>query len=107
MKIVGLISGGKDSIFNLIKCVEAGHEIVALANLFPEETDELDSYMYQSVGHEIIELIGEAMQKPLYRRPIKGKAKIVDLEYGQNIDQEDEVEDLFELLKTVKVCFSG
>lgn len=103
MKIVGLISGGKDSIFNLVKCVQQGHEIVALANLYPEETDELDSYMYQSVGHEIIGLIAEAMQKPLYRRPIKGKPKVVDLEYGEKIDEEDEVEDLFELLKTVKV----
>jgi diphthine-ammonia ligase len=46
MKIVGLISGGKDSIFNLIKCIEEGHELVALANLYPVDTDELDSFMY-------------------------------------------------------------
>lgn len=103
MKIVGLISGGKDSIFNLVKCVQLGYEIVALANLYPVDTDELDSYMYQSVGHEMIDIIAEAMQKPLYRRAIKGKPKVVELEYGQNIDQEDEVEDLYELLKTVKV----
>lgn len=68
MKIIGLISGGKDSIFNLMKCVEAGHEIVALGNLFPEEGNELDSYMYQSVGSEVIEQIAACMEKPLYRK---------------------------------------
>ena len=30
-------SGGKDSCYNMIKCVAAGHEIVALANLRPAE----------------------------------------------------------------------
>lgn len=35
MKVVGLISGGKDSCFNLMKCVQYGHSIVALANLYP------------------------------------------------------------------------
>lgn len=35
MKVVALISGGKDSTFNMMKCVENGHEIVALANLYP------------------------------------------------------------------------
>lgn len=35
MKFVGLISGGKDSIFNLLKCVAYGHEFVCVANLHP------------------------------------------------------------------------
>ena len=35
MKFIALISGGKDSIFNIMKCMEAGHELVCLANLFP------------------------------------------------------------------------
>ena len=30
-------SGGKDSCYNMMKCVAAGHEIVALANLRPAE----------------------------------------------------------------------
>ena len=34
MKVLALISGGKDSIFNIYKCIEQGHEIVALGNLF-------------------------------------------------------------------------
>lgn len=36
MKLVALISGGKDSIFNMLQCIAAGHEIVALANIEPE-----------------------------------------------------------------------
>jgi diphthine-ammonia ligase len=36
MKFVALISGGKDSIFNILKCIEEGHELVALVNLHPK-----------------------------------------------------------------------
>ena len=35
LNVIALISGGKDSFFNLIHCIEHGHRIVALANLFP------------------------------------------------------------------------
>jgi diphthine-ammonia ligase len=35
MKFVGLISGGKDSIFNLVKCIALGHELVCVASLLP------------------------------------------------------------------------
>lgn len=37
MRVVALVSGGKDSSFNMMQCVAAGHEIVALANLYPVE----------------------------------------------------------------------
>lgn len=47
-----MISGGKDSIYNLVCCKKDGHEIVCLANLFPAKAKEIDSYMYQSVGAE-------------------------------------------------------
>lgn len=36
-KVIGLVSGGKDSCFNLMHCVANGHEIVALATLMPEQ----------------------------------------------------------------------
>ena len=39
------------------------------ASLFP---DEMDSYMYQTVGHEAISLLAEAMQLPLYRGIVQG-----------------------------------
>jgi hypothetical protein len=35
-KVIGLVSGGKDSTFNLLHCLANGHEIVALATLTPE-----------------------------------------------------------------------
>lgn len=35
LRVVGLVSGGKDSCYNLIQCVKHGHEIVALLNLHP------------------------------------------------------------------------
>ena len=64
--------------------------------------DELDSYMYQSVGHEVIELFAEAMELPLYRAEIKGNAQTTEKEYHQ-ATQGDEVEDLYHLLCQVKV----
>lgn len=31
------VSGGKDSCYNMMQCVQQGHEIVALANLKPRD----------------------------------------------------------------------
>ncbi|XP_058018152.1 diphthine--ammonia ligase isoform X3 [Ahaetulla prasina] len=104
MKVVALISGGKDSSYNMMHCVAAGHQIVALANLRPTEDkegfDELDSYMYQTVGHQAIELYAEAMGLPLYRHTIKGTSINTGSIYTKR--DGDEVEDLYQLLKLVK-----
>uniref|UniRef100_A0A674ISP8 Diphthine--ammonia ligase n=1 Tax=Terrapene triunguis TaxID=2587831 RepID=A0A674ISP8_9SAUR len=104
MRVVALISGGKDSCYNMMQCVAAGHQIVALANLRPAEntegTDELDSYMYQTVGHHAIDLYAEAMDLPLYRHTIKGTS--VDTGRVYTKCEGDEVEDLYHLLKLVK-----
>jgi diphthine-ammonia ligase len=61
---------------------------------------ELDSYMYQTVGHEGIEKLAEAMDLPLYRQITKGKTNQTTKEYHP--EEGDEVEDLFTLLATVK-----
>jgi diphthine-ammonia ligase len=37
MKYVALLSGGKDSCYNLIHCAQNGHELVAAASLRPED----------------------------------------------------------------------
>ncbi|XP_008217510.1 diphthine--ammonia ligase [Nasonia vitripennis] len=100
MKVVALISGGKDSCFNMMQCIAAGHDIVALANLYPVGKDELDSYMFQTVGHQGVEFMGEAMGLPLYREPTFGKSKMQEKHYLPTED--DEVEDLYRLLKKVK-----
>ena len=57
-----------------MQCLQNGHEIACFANLRPSagiDTD-LDSYMYQTVGFEAVELIAKACGIPLFRREIKG-----------------------------------
>ena len=69
--------------------------------------DELDSYMYQTVGHHAVDLYAEAMELPLYRRTIEGSSLSRGKVY--EMTSSDEVEDLYQLLKHVKVslCFSA
>eukprot|EP00079_Xenopus_tropicalis_P009126 XP_002932882.1 PREDICTED: diphthine--ammonia ligase isoform X1 [Xenopus tropicalis] len=102
MRVVALISGGKDSCYNMMQCVSAGHQIVALANLKPPEStaDELDSYMYQTVGHHALELYAEAMGLPIYRATLQGTSLDTGRAYAPQ--EGDEVEDLYRLLKLVK-----
>uniref|UniRef100_A0A3P9NM92 Diphthine--ammonia ligase n=1 Tax=Poecilia reticulata TaxID=8081 RepID=A0A3P9NM92_POERE len=95
-----IICGGKDSCYNMMQCVAAGHKIAALANLRPAHTDELDSYMYQTVGHQAIELYADAMELPLYRRTIQGSSLDTSRNYSET--EGDEVEDLYQLLYLVK-----
>ncbi|KAK2142335.1 hypothetical protein LSH36_969g00011 [Paralvinella palmiformis] len=83
-----------------MQCVREGHELVALANLRPKEKDELDSYMYQTVGHHAVDLYAEAMELPLYRRTIEGSSLSQGKDY--QLTSNDEVEDLYQLLKQVK-----
>ena len=63
-------------------------------------TDELDSMMFQTVGHEGMSLYAEAMELPLYRATTCGKALSVSLDYKECGG--DEVEDMFQLLRKVK-----
>ncbi|KAF6204719.1 hypothetical protein GE061_018880 [Apolygus lucorum] len=84
----------------MLQCVMAGHDVVALANLKPDNQDELDSYMYQTVGHQGVELYAEAMNLPLFRQPTLGVAVHSDKLYTPT--PEDEVEDLYQLLATIK-----
>ncbi|XP_063385268.1 uncharacterized protein LOC134671361 [Cydia fagiglandana] len=100
MKVVALVSGGKDSCYNMMQCVGAGHTLVALANLQPQHKDELDSYMYQTVGHQGIDLYAEAMGLPLYREVISGTAVNQGKIYKPTDD--DEVEDMYRLLARIK-----
>ncbi|KAJ9540209.1 hypothetical protein OSB04_026715 [Centaurea solstitialis] len=99
MKVVGLVSGGKDSCFAMMKCVQYGHEIVALANLLPadDSVDELDSYMLVT---RFVVSYAKCMGVPLFRRRIQGSTRRYDLSYKTTPG--DEVEDMFILLKEVK-----
>ncbi|GAA6011492.1 hypothetical protein JCM10207_002637 [Rhodosporidiobolus poonsookiae] len=117
MKVVGLLSGGKDSVFNLLHCVLNGHEPVAVASLGPPEgKDELDSFMYQTVGHSGLATIAAALDLPFFSHTIQGTAVNQGGEYGSREGREkgkgkavegeeeakDETEDLYELLRKVK-----
>lgn len=62
--------------------------------------EELDSYMYQSVGHDVIEAYSECMGLSLYRRVINGQPKNLNYDYVPT--DSDEVEDLYELIRQVK-----
>ncbi|KAG8960738.1 hypothetical protein FRC03_006175 [Tulasnella sp. 419] len=111
MKVVGLLSGGKDSCYNLLHCAQNGHQLVALASLRPAPgKEELDSYMYQTVGQDAIEYVARALGLPLIRQVIMGSALNQGPEYGhrqqtsQRLDG-DETEDLYDLLLAVKTRF--
>ncbi|PYH40489.1 putative phosphatidate cytidylyltransferase [Aspergillus saccharolyticus JOP 1030-1] len=116
LNVIALISGGKDSLYSLLHCIRNGHKVVALANLHPaarkqqtvpttpppsspssippqdvaeEEEQDLDSFMYQTIGHSIIPLYETALGIPLYRQPIRGGA--VDTSRIYRLQAEDQM----------------
>lgn len=176
LNVIALISGGKDSFFSALHCLENGHRVVALANLHPpppppppskaasgrsssatgsssgpdaqspggshhegsqpsedtasgdpdsslaqldlnkdrpqqdgvtiddDETD-LNSFMYQTVGHQVIPLYSIATGIPLYRQPITGGAVQSGREYSTaSTTTDDEVESMLQLLERVKAA---
>lgn len=93
LNVIALISGGKDSFYSILHCIKNGHNIVALGNLYPSETliispneldSELNSYMYQTVGHTVIPLYEQALGIPLYREVIVGVPLDTELTYGDS-----------------------
>jgi len=111
LKVVALISGGKDSFFSILHCLANGHEVVALANLHPsledgQRPEDVDSFMYQTVGHSIIPLYEKALGLPLYRQNISGSAADSNKSYttpraSENTEPADETESLLPLLRRV------
>ena len=75
-------------------------------------SEELDSYLYQTVGQDAIEFVARALDVPLYRRVISGTAVEQGSEYGgRSADgfagtEGDETEDLYALLSAVKVMLN-
>lgn len=110
LKIVALISGGKDSLFSLLHCLANGHDVVALANLYPavppggSAIEDTDSFMYQTIGHAVIPLYEKALGLPLYRKEIDGSAINQSKTYGpapSDAEKSDETEALVPLLRKV------
>ncbi|KAF2363413.1 Diphthamide synthase domain [Trinorchestia longiramus] len=108
MRVVGLLSGGKDSCYALMQCIAAGHKAVAVATLLPPPgVEESNSHMYQSVGVHHVWRIAKAMGGvPLFSRTIEGKSVNTSADYTKPLP-DDEVEDLFHLLKSVKEGVEG
>ncbi|KAL8912433.1 MAG: hypothetical protein Q9171_002526 [Xanthocarpia ochracea] len=123
LNVIGLISGGKDSFYSLLHCLANGHRILALANLYPpaptakngEEDEEVDlnSFMYQTVGHNLIPMYEEILSLPLYRQEIRGTAVNQAKEYSTRHSDEisstalgevddDETESMMTLLDRIK-----
>ncbi|KAI9479166.1 protein E01A2.5 [Coemansia mojavensis] len=103
MTYFSLYSGGKDSTYNMVKCVENGHEIIALAHAHPPKSaahEEMDSFLFQTVGSSAVHAIAECMELPLYIQEIRGRAVTQELDY--TLTKDDETEDLFALLSKVK-----
>lgn len=113
LNVIALISGGKDSFYSLLHCMQNGHRIVALANLHPpaqvapeavaEDEKDLNSFMYQTVGHEVIPLYAEATGVPLYRQSIDGGAVRHERDYAYDASEPgvDETESMFPLLQRI------
>lgn len=121
LNVIALISGGKDSIYSILHCLQNGHKVVALGNVYPlplepgklqddhliqgveADEDDLNSYMYQTVGHTVIPLYEEALGVPLYRQPIIGEAvhKETVYDHMQSANAVDETESLVPLLQKV------
>ncbi|KAG9236470.1 ATP binding L-PSP endoribonuclease family protein-like protein, partial [Amylocarpus encephaloides] len=127
LNVIALISGGKDSFYSLLHCLAHGHDVVALGNLCPatgklasgddgagvvqagenpsEEEYDLNSFMYQTVGHTIIPLYEEALGIPLYRQVIVGGPVHSGTSYNHvgsgGDDGVDETESLVPLLRRI------
>ncbi|KAJ5759114.1 hypothetical protein N7520_006270 [Penicillium odoratum] len=121
LNVIALISGGKDSLYSILHCIRNGHKVVALANLHPQlrekttgnddEEPDLDSFMYQTIGHSIIPLYESALGIPLYRAAITGGAVDTSRIYRHDAadqaaetrtdDDDDETESLVPLLRRV------
>ena len=87
----------------VLHCISNGHELVALANLYPKtssSSEEIDSFMYQTVGYTVLQNYQECIGVPMYRKEILGTSKNVGMQYQPTL--EDETEDLYELLSTCK-----
>ncbi|KAK3718843.1 hypothetical protein LTR37_004759 [Vermiconidia calcicola] len=93
----------------MLHCLANGHEVIALANLHPPLQDDgpedMDSYMYQTVGHAVIPLYEKALGLPLYRQQIVGSAVNQSKSYGAGAGMTshdaDETEALVPLLQTI------
>ncbi|KAF2357247.1 Diphthamide synthase domain [Trinorchestia longiramus] len=95
MKFIGLISGGKDGFYSIKKCIDEGHKLVGLLYINSKK-GVIDSYMYQTVGFEIISSYQHCVDVPLFIYNSDMNAHNLCLDYKPT--EGDEVEDLYQIL---------
>ncbi|KAJ5500033.1 YjgF/Yer057p/UK114 family [Penicillium expansum] len=107
LNVIALISGGKDS--SIDPPLHPQRPQSEPQNKTPnpnqskyDEEEDIDSFMYQTIGHSIIPLYETALQIPLYRQPITGGAVDTSRIYGTKTADKDETESLVPLLNRIK-----
>lgn len=100
MKYIGVLSGGKDSIYNVMQCQRRGHELVAVVHLYHPQGSEVDSYMLQSVACEWVPSIAMSLGVPCYSYQLSTLPSNHNLPYQVGTEA-DEVEVLYHLVRTV------
>lgn len=105
MKFVALVSGGKDSIYNILECIRNGHLLVCCVHLGAPSVEQEESYMYQTAASEVLPtLVEECLGVPLIIFTRKGTSSNTSLVYEKTTEQ-DEVEDLYQALVQAKERF--
>ena len=81
MKVAGLFSGGKDSVYSAYAAKNMGHELVCLITIVSENKE---SYMFHTPSIEKTKKQAEVMELPLIYERTKGEKEIEleDLEEG-------------------------
>ena len=89
---------------HLALTLRCSSQVVLLANLYPAEAgvEELDSHMFQTVGHGVVSAYAQCCALPLLRRRIRGASLHLGLDYAASPG--DEVEDLRALLSAAKAA---
>lgn len=101
MKYLALVSGGKDSIYSIHRLQRDGHQLAGL--LYMKSSGEYqDSYMYQTVGSEIVQLLGECLDVPIFVHETGCRSINQDLTYKE--EDGDEVEDLYIAVRRIREC---
>lgn len=94
---VGLVSGGKDSFYTIELLKQQNYNLIALIYI---KSGEIDSYMYQTVGHEMIPYYKQVLDVPIYIFDTDKKAINQDKEYA--FTRDDEVEVIYSNLKDLQ-----
>ncbi len=82
MKVLALISGGKDSMLALHEVAEE-HEIVGLLGIVPEKDD---SYMFHSVNLHLLDAIADCLKIPITKIRVSGVKEVEVKELAEQIE---------------------